>query len=436
MNRDLARQLGVWSAGAVVVNSMIGSGIFRVPGAVAAGTGSASLMFLAWIIGVVVAVCGALSLAELAVLFPRAGGMYVYLHETYGRLPAFLFGWFTLVILPAGLAALGLVFAEYLSRLVPMPAGAVRLVAGAGVLLAVGLNYRSVPLGALLQRYSSAVKISAILLLTLAAVALPATSVAASTAPPLAPPSWAGFGLALVAVLFACNGWQDAAALAGETRDPARTMPRALIGGTVTVAAVYLAVNAGYLHVLGMRGMAASPLVAADTAVALVGRVGTGLIAALVAVSTLATLSAVTMTNPRVLYAMARDGLFFSRVGAVHPRYATPHVAVVTSATLALVYLGFRSFDQLIEIFILGNLPFWSLAVLGVPILRRRRPDLPRPYRVPASPVVPGVFVLAMLALIGNSLAAHPGSAGACLAALLAGVPAYWIWTRGLRNPR
>jgi APA family basic amino acid/polyamine antiporter len=433
MTDRLPRQLGVWSAAAVCVGSMIGSGIFRVPSTAAADTGTATAMMLTWVVGGLVAVSGALTLAEAAALFPRAGGLYVYLREAYGPLPAFLFGWLILIISPASTAAVAIAFGEYLGRLVSLTAGQGRLVAVLAILALATSNYRSIRYGAAIQNVLTSAKVLGIAVLTIAAFALPATTPIAAPSRPMLPlGTWGGFGLGLVAVLFAYNGWQDATAIAGEVRDPGRSLPRALIGGTLAVTGVYLAANAAYLHVLPMAQIAASPLVAADVAVRLVGRIGSALISVLVCVSTFGTVNVAMMVYPRVVFAMAEDRLFFRRMAAVHPRYATPHAAIALTAAFAVAYVTLRSFEQLIEIFILGSLPFWALAVAAVLVLRRRRPDLPRSYRTPGYPLVPLLFLLAMVALIGNSLREHPGSAGITLGAILAGIPVYywWVWAQ------
>jgi APA family basic amino acid/polyamine antiporter len=427
----LPRQLGVWSAAAVVMGSMIGSGIFRVPSTAAAATGTVAAMMLTWVLGGLVAVSGALAVAEVAALFPRAGGLYVYLHEAYGPLPAFLFGWLILIISPASTAAVALAFGEYLGRLVSLTPVQVRLAAVAASLVLGAANYRSVRYGAAIQNLLTSTKVLAIAALTIAAFVVPATTpggqVGSTT---LARGTWGGFGLGLVAVLFAYNGWQDATCIAGEIRDPRRSLPRALIGGTLTVTAIYLAANAAYLHVLPMATIAASRLVAADVALRLVGRIGAVLVIALVCISTFGTVNVGMMVYPRVFFAMAEDRLFFRAMAAVHPRYATPYAGIVLAAALGILYVTLRSFEQLIEIFILGSLPFWALAVGAVVVLRRRCPDLPRSYRTPGYPVAPILFVLAMLALIGNSLQEHPGAAGVTLAAILAGIPVYYGWVR------
>lgn len=430
----LPRRLGPWSTAAVTVGIMIGSGIFRVPAAAAAQTGSPGLMLLAWVVGGLVALSGALALAEVAALFPRAGGMYVYLREAYGSLPAFLFGWVYLVIIPTGAGAIALVFAEYLSRLVPMSPGQVRLVAAGLIVALAAAQYRSVRFGAAIQNASTAAKVLAIAVLVAVSFALGPSAVWPSGAP-LHPFTWSGFGLGVVTVLWAYNGWQDVTCLSGEVRDPQRALPRALVGGTVSVVAIYLLANVAYLHVLPLATIAASPLVAADVAVRLVGPAGSALVAALVCVSTFGALNAVIMAIPRVFWAMADDGLFFRAIAAVHPRYRTPHMAITAMAFLSVVYLALQSFEQLIEAFILASLPFWALSVGSVMVFRRTRPDAPRVYRTPGYPAVPLLFVVAMIVLVGNSLHQHPEITVVSIGGVLAGVPFYWWWRRSGRRP-
>jgi APA family basic amino acid/polyamine antiporter len=431
----LPRRLGAWSTAAVTVGIMIGSGVFRVPAAAAAQTGTPGAMLLAWVVGAVVALCGALALAEVAALFPRAGGMYVYLREAFGPLTAFLFGWVYLIIIPTGAGAIALVFAEYLSRLVPLSAGQVRLVAAALIVLLGAAQYRSVRFGAAIQNVSTAAKVLAIVALVLAAFILGRTDGAWAPGGPLHPVTWGGFGLGVVTVLWAYNGWQDVTCLSGEVLDPRRALPRALVGGTCAVALIYLLLNAAYLHVLPLDDMARSPLVAADVAVRLVGPAGSALVAALVCVSTFGALNAVMMAIPRVFWAMADDGLFFRFVAAVHPRYRTPHMAITSMAVLGVVYLALQSFEQLIEAFILASLPFWALSVASVFVFRRRRPDALRAYRTPGYPVVPFLFVTAMAMLLANSLFAHPEATVTTLGAVVAGVPLYYWWRSRGRPP-
>lgn len=425
----LPRRLGTWSAVAVTIGIMIGSGIFRVPASAAADTGSPGALLLAWVVGGIVALCGALALAEVAAIYPSAGGMYVYLREAYGPLTAFLFGWLYLVVIPTGAGAIALVFAEYLGRLVPLMQGYERPVAAVLIALLAAAQCRSVRFGAGIQNVSTAAKVVAILAMTAGAFLLgPPGAGAWAAGGSLRPVAWGGFGLGVVTVLWAYNGWQDVTCLSGEIRDPGRAMPRALVAGTLAVMAIYLAANAAYLRVLPIDVMAASPLVAADMAVRLVGPVGSAFTAALVCVSTFGALNAVLMAIPRVFWAMADDGLFFRSVAAVHPRYRTPHVAIAVLAGLAIVYMVLRSFEQLIEAYILASLPFWALSVGSVIVLRRSRPDLPRPYRTPGYPLVPLLFVAAMVALVANSLRHHPEATTVAIGAVASGIPVYYGW--------
>lgn len=427
----LPRRLGAWSTTAVTIGIMIGSGIFRVPAVVAAATGTPGSTLLVWVVGGLVAMCGALALAEVAALYPDAGGMYVYLREAFGPLTAFLFGWLYLVVMPAGVGAIALVFSEYLGRLLPPAMEYVRAVSVALILLLAAAQYRSVRFGAAIQNASTIGKVLAILAMAAAAFVLGAPGAGAwSGGTAAAASTWSGFGLGVVAVLWAYNGWQDVTCLSGEVRDPGRALPRAIVGGTLTVVAVYLIANAAYLRVLTIDEIAHSPLVAADLSVRLVGPAGSALIAALVCVSTFGALNAVIMAIPRVFWAMADDGLFFRTVAAVHPRYRTPHMAISALAGLAILYLALRSFEQLIEAFVLASLPFWALGVASVIVLRRRQPALPRAYRVPGYPLVPLLFVAAMVALVANSLWEHPETTATSLGAIAAGVPLYYGWRR------
>ena len=298
------------------------------------------------------------------------------------------------------------------------------------ILLLAAAQYRSVRFGAAIQNASTIAKVLAILAMAGAAFVLGAPGAGAWSGGTAAASTWSGFGLGVVAVLWAYNGWQDVTCLSGEVRDPGRALPRAIVGGTLTVVAVYLVANAAYLRVLTIDEIAHSPLVAADLSVRLVGPAGSALIAALVCVSTFGALNAVIMAIPRVFWAMADDGLFFRTVAAVHPRYRTPHMAISALAGLAILYLALRSFEQLIEAFVLASLPFWALGVASVIVLRRRRPALPRAYRVPGYPLVPLLFVAAMVALVANSLWEHPETTATSLGAIAAGVPLYYGWRR------
>ncbi len=419
----------------MLVGSTIGSGIFRVPSTVAADVGAVGALALLWVAGALVALFGALTLAELAALYPRTGGIYVFLREAYGPVPAFLFGWTELLVIrPSALGAIAMIFAAYVGAFVPLTDGQTRLIAAGAIAGLAAANYRSVTWGAAVQNASTLAKVVALVALALAALAFgDGATGSLAAAPSFEPLSWGGFGVALIAVMWAYDGWADLTFVAGEVRDPGRTMPRALLGGTLAVVAVYLLVNAAYLYVLPVDEMAASSLVAADAATKVFGAVGASLVAALVMLSTFGALNGSMMTGPRIFFAMADDELFFEPVAKVHPRFETPHVAIGLAALLGIGYVSIRTFEQLADAFILGIWPFYALAVGAVFLMRRKRPDAERPYRTVGYPVVPLVFLLASVAMLVNSLLEQPLDTGISFGVIVAGIPAYYIW-RALRR--
>ncbi|HEU0014623.1 MAG TPA: amino acid permease [Longimicrobium sp.] len=432
----LPRQLGVWSAAAAAVGLTIGSGIFRVPATVAAESGSLGAIALVWVLGGVITLCGALTIAELAAAFPWAGGIYVYLREAYGPLAAFLFGWSWFFIRSAASAGTSLVFTAYLATFVPLDEFGQRAAAVGLIVLVGAANYRSVRLGAAMQDASTLAKVLAILLVAAAIFALGSGSGGALASPStaLGPVGIGGMGVALVAALFAYDGWIAATLIAGEVRDPGRALPRALAWGAVVIVATYLAINAAYLYALPLADLAASKAVAVDAVTRATGSGAAAVVAALVMLSTFGGLNAGLMTGPRVYYAMAEDGLFFRRVAAVHPRFGTPHVAVALLVVLTALNASVRTFEQLAEAFVLLLYPFLALTVAAVFVLRRRRPDLPRPYRTVGYPLVPAVFLLGTLAMMANALLERPATTLLSAAIVAAGLPVYLAWRAAARR--
>src|SRR6266851_4559786 len=433
----LPRRLGLWSAVAVLVGSTIGGGIFRTPAVIAQRVPAPGLMLGVWVLGGLLALCGALTYAELAALFPRSGGVYVYVREGFGRLPAFLFGWAELLLIRASaLGAIATPFAEYLLRSLgldptrPPYDGVVHWVAALAIMVTATLNYVGVRWSALLLNVTTTAKYGALALLVLLAFAVGHGNFAhfAETAGPVRSGL---FGLALVSVMWAYDGWGDLSFVGGEVRDPERNLPRALIAGTSAIIAIYLLVNAAYLYLLPIGQIARSPLVAADVAQLLVGRLGVGIIAVVVMVATFSTLLGSMLTAPRIFFAMADDGLFFASVARVHPRFHTPSVSILLTGALGVAFVLARTFEQLADQFVVAIFPFYALAAAAVFVLRRRRPDLPRRVRVLGYPVVPLLFVLASLLILGNSLREHPGPTGLAFGIILLGVPVYLWWTRG-----
>jgi amino acid transporter len=435
----LPRKLGLLSAVAVLVGSTIGSGIFRTPAVIAGHIGDVEVFLGAWIVGGMVALAGALTVAELAAMYPRSGGIYVYVREAFGPLPAFLFGWAELLILrPAAYGAIAVTSAAYLLRTFGValetpalgPLTREQLVAIAMIAGVAAINRRGIEFGAIVQNLSTALKVAA--LLGLVALGLLLTPGPLPEAAAAAPASAAGgaFVLAMVSILWAYDGWADLGFVSGEVRDPQRALPRVFILGTAVVVGLYLAANLVYLQVVPLAHMARAKLVAADVAFALVGPIGTTLVAAAVMISTFGTLNGSMMTGPRVFYAMAEDRLFFRRLAQVHPRYGTPSASIALSAALGIAFVSVRSFAELAEHFVIGIWPFYALSVAAVFVLRRRRPDLPRPYRTWGYPVVPLLFLCASIFLLGNYALSQPAVFAVDCALVLSGIPVFVLWDR------
>ena len=430
---ELRRSLGVWSATAVLVGSTIGSGIFRVPSSVAEATGAVGAASLLWILGGIIAVAGALTIAELAAMYPRSGGVFVYIREAWGPLPAFLFGWTELIVIrPSALGAIAMIFAAYTRTFFPdLTDVQVRIIAACAIALLAATNYRSLLWAAVIENTTTAAKVLALVGLAVVAFIFGDFATGALAGPiSFSPLSWGGFGVALIAVMWAYDGWADLTFIAGEVKDPGRTLPRALLGGTAIIMLVYLAVNLAYLFVLTLDEMAGSSLVAADTATRIFGRAGAAVVGSLVMLSAFGALTGSMMTGPRIFWAMADDRLFFKPIAAVHPKFGTPHVAILLAALLGILYVSIRTFEQLADAFILGIWPFYALAVGAVFILRRRRPDAARPYRTVGYPLVPLIFLVASVGMLLNAVIEQPVSTLIGFGAILAGVPVYYVWQR------
>jgi basic amino acid/polyamine antiporter, APA family len=428
---SLARRIGFWSATGLVVGITIGSGIFRTPAVVAARVPDATLMILVWLLGGVISLCGALTVAELAATFPRTGGWYVFVREGWGPMAGFLFGWAQLVLIRASaIGAIATVFSEYLLRsfgFSPLAGSSiVNYVAALAIVFTTIVNVRGVQLGAVLSGVSSIAKFGGLCLLVLLTVVLRSPDAYAVAELPSNSTNATLFGLALISALWAYDGFADVAMSAGEVQDPIRTLPRAIIVGTVAVVSIYVAANLAYLHVNGITGMAQSTLVAADTMQALIGSVGVAFISVVVMLSTFGTLTGIMLTSPRIFFAMADDGLFFKQLTYVHPRYHTPVVAIVLAAILGVAFVLTRTFEQLADTFVVSIWPFYGLAVAGLYRVRRRVPDHARPYRMPGYPVLPAIFIVGVLYLVGSALVSDPIWTSLTFGIVLAGIPVYF----------
>jgi amino acid transporter len=430
----MPRSVSLLQTVAISVGITIGSGIFRVPATVAADLHAPTAILLCWLLGAIIALCGALTVAELAGALPRSGGIFAYLLEAYGPLPAFLFGWAELTVIRASaLGAIATIFAEYLGYFLHLSDAQVRYAAALTILVIGTVNYLGVQRAAALQTVTTVLKYAALLALGLLAFTATGGTFAHFGAPTgaggLAPSLLA---TALIPVLWSYDGWADAAFMAGEISDPQRSLPKALITGAACVAFVYLLVNVGFLYALTPEQMAQSKLVATSVAsrVPLLGDFGTAAIAAAVLLATFSGLNGSLMAGSRVFFAMADRGLFFRVAGRVSPRFHSPAVAIWLSTVLGIAYVLLNDFAALADKFILGIWPFYVLAVAAVFVLRRTRPELTRPYRVWGYPFVPAIFLVASLFMVVNALVTDPANTGVTLLIILAGIPVYWIRRR------
>ena len=430
-----ARRLGLFSATMAVVGGIIGGGIFRTPAAVAGRVGDPALVLGTWAIGALVALAGAFCYGELAWRRPRAGGGYVYLREAWGLLPAFLYGWALLLVIATGaIAAVAVTFADYTVALLGLPPRLTVPVAVFAIVLLAGVNYVGVRPGAITVNILTVLKLAALATLIAAGVALGAPSPATDSPALPASAGFRAFGAALVPVLFTYGGWQQTNFIAEEIVEPERTLPRALVLGVVIVAVVYLLANVAYLRVLGPGGLASSSAPAADTMRRLLGPVGGTFIAAGIAVSTFGFLDLVILVTPRVLQAMAADGVFFPRLAELHPRYQTPGAAIVAESAWAVVLTLTGTFAQLVDYVSFGDWIFFGLTVAGLARLRAADAAAPtaapRGLLVPGYPWTPAFFVLAALLVVASSVLESPRNAAIGTGLLLLGVPVFLWWTR------
>jgi APA family basic amino acid/polyamine antiporter len=419
-----------------VVGGIIGGGIFRTPVTVAERVGSPGLVLAAWVVGGVVALCGAFCFGELGQRRPRAGGGYVYLRETWGPLPAFLYGWtLVLVIATGAIAAVAVTFANYALALAGLSARLTVPLAVGTIALLAGINYLGVRPAAITQNIFTVLKLAALAGLIAAGLffAVPSNI---PTVQPSGAVGGAGFGAALVPILFTYGGWQQTNFIAEEIIEPEKNLPRALVLGVAIVVAVYLLANLAYLRVLGAGGLAASTAPAADVMQAVVGPAGAKMIAAGIAVSTFGFLNLVILVTPRVLQAMAADGVFFARLAALHPVHRTPAAAIVALAVCAVALTLTKTFGQLVDYVTFGDWIFFGLTVAGLFVYRQKERGAgsgERPagaFRVPGYPWTPAVFVLAAAYTVISAVATNPKDAAIGAGLIALGVPAFLYWRR------
>jgi len=458
---ELVRGLGAWASAAIVVGTMIGTGIFLKPAEMAREGRSVSVVFAAWIIGAILSIFGAFSFAELGSMIPEAGGEYAYLRRGFGPVYGFLFGWMhSIVGRPSSLASISAGMMRFLSFLLPVVAAPLFTIhiaipgltgwikpydfvftwaqplAVVWLLIMTGINYLGVRLGGAVQIFLTTIKIMSVFIV-IAVAFFAAPSAQHGGVEPFWPPVGAGGGAifsaflaALAAALWAYDGWEDLNLVGAEVENPHKNFPRALVGGVGFVAVIYLLFSAACLKVLPFEAVAASPHIASDVVEHIKGSTAASWITFAMAISALGSMNSSVLSGARVGYAMARDKIFFKIVDGIHPKFRTPGRSLVFQGVLASLMALTGTFEELTNLFIFAAWIFYAFAVVAMFRMRKIEPDLPRPYRCWGYPWVPGIFVAGALALTFNIWLERPGRSSIGLLLILAGLPFYRRWNR------
>ena len=430
----LKRVLSLMDATMINAGGIIGSGIFMVPATVALYTASSSLFFMVWILGGVVSLFGALSVAELGAAMPKAGGQYVFLNEAYGPVWGYLYGWSAVVVInTASMAAVGVAFAEYLKFFYPISDLAVKEIAIFSIILLTIINIVDVKSGARFQNVFTFAKLGAILGVILLGLFLEGGST--QNFSPLftdrSPLSLIGpLGLAMVAVLWTFDGWIFVTYVAGEVKNPGRNIPLSLIFCMVIVVSVYLALNTVLVYVLGFDQMIGSELVMADAASKFIGGKGAAIVTIIILISLIGANNGFILTSARINYAMARDNRFFKQAAIIHPKFQSPANALIIQCIWACILTFSGTFNQLITYIIFASWIFYGMSAGAVIILRKKKPDMERPYQIPFYPWIPIIFILFAIFLTVNTILEAPRDAAIGTGLILAGLPLYYYWKK------
>jgi basic amino acid/polyamine antiporter, APA family len=419
----------------MIIGTVIGSGIFLVPATILDDVGhSVSLAMGVWLVGGVLSLLGALTYGELSAMKPHAGGLYIYIRDCFGPFVAFLFGWTLFLVVSSGsVATLTVAFSNYLGEFVTLTPWMAKLVSVAVIAVIAGVNVRGTRHSADVVNLTTTIKILALLLMSTALLWLGKTPLhltAGATSPSPAGSLLSGFGVAMISVLWAYEGWQYATYSAGETVNARRNYPLAFLAGSAALMFIYLFANVGYLAALGADGVAGSKRVAATAVATATHPAIAKLVTITILISIFSAANSVVLTSPRVYYAMARDGLFFKRLAEVHPRFGTPAFAVIAAAAWSAVLAASGTFEQLLTYVVFSSWIFYALAAACVFVYRKREPNADRPYRVVGYPFTPLIFVVTAAALVVNAMVAQPKRAAIGLGIVLLGAPAYLIWRR------
>ncbi|MEP6832222.1 MAG: amino acid permease [Gemmatimonas sp.] len=432
MTDTLKRTLGSRDLVLLVIGNVIGSGIFLSPSSVLRQSGeSLPIAVGVWLVGGLLSLMGALSYAELGSMDPGAGGLYAYIRDGFGKFPAFLYGWTLFFVIGAGtIATLAVAAADYMTQFTPLSPAQKNIVAITLIVIMAVINLRGTAGSTSVQNVATLIKVGAIVAMSVVFFILGK----GATLPPVehvvAPVSLSGVGLSIIAVLWAYEGWQYVTFVAGEAKDPQRTIPRSLILGTVILIVIYIVANLAYAAALGTSRMAASERVAGEAMAAVLGPTAGKAVALAIIISMYSAAHATVITVPRVYYAMARDGVFFQKLGEIHPKYGTPAVAIVSSCVVSALLALTGTFEQLLTYVVFIGWIFYALGAAAVIALRIKRPNAERPFRVPGYPLTPALFVLAAAAIVGNTLWSQPGQSAIGIGVVLLGAPVYLWWKR------
>ena len=428
----LERVLSLLDATMINVGGIIGSGIFMVPATVALYTASSSLFFMVWIFGGIISLFGALSVAELGAAMPKAGGQYVFLSEAYGPVWGYLYGWSAVAVInTASMAAVGVAFAEYLKFFYTISDLAVKEIAIFSIILLTIINIVDVKSGARFQNIFTFAKLGAILGVILLGLFLEGGSTQNfsplfTDRPPL---SLIGpLGLAMVAVLWTFDGWIFVTYVAGEVKNPERNIPLSLIFCMVIVVSVYIALNTVLVYVLGFDQMIGSELVMADAASKFIGGKGAAIVTIIILISLIGANNGFILTSARINYAMARDNRFFKQAAFIHPKFQSPANALIIQCIWACILTFSGTFNQLITYIIFASWIFYGMSAGAVIILRKKKPEMDRPYKTPFYPWIPIIFILFAIFLTVNTILEAPRDAAIGTGIILAGLPLYYYW--------
>ena len=428
----LRRELGLLDATMINAGTTIASAIFIVPSTVALAFHATMPILLLWVVGGLVSLFGALCVAELGAAMPEAGGQYVYLGRAFHPLFGFLYGWTAfLIINTASVATIAHGFASYLARLVPLSPESLPAVASASIVVLTLLNLRGIRTGAVTQNIFTLTKIGALAAIPLLALVLPGGS--ARNLEPMWPVSGIpvlAVGPALVAILWAYDGWIESSYVGSEIKDPGRILPRSILYSILIVTGVYVAANGAYLYLLGPAKMGSAGLVGAEAMQVVMGQWGERFIAAAIVVATLGANNGIIFTAPRIPYAMANEGMFFQWATRLHPTTRSPNALLLVQMVVAVIYAMSGTYDKLLTYVVFASFLFYALSALAVIVLRKREPDLPRPYRTWGYPVTPVLFILFAVYLVGDSFRNTPEESAIGVGIVLLGVPAYYYWRK------